>query len=105
MGYNLDLQSIANELDFDLEDVEMLLEVFIESASEILEELNNAIQENDLNKIYQCAHAIKGSSSNLTLMEIANIAKEMEDQSKTGNNIDYSELYSKLKSFIDNIQK
>ena len=44
MTNNLDLQKIADELDFDLEDVEMLLEVFVESAEESLNTLDDVVQ-------------------------------------------------------------
>ena len=45
MSYTLDLQKIADELDFDLEDVEMLLEVFLEGANDSMNELKSAIED------------------------------------------------------------
>ena len=104
MEYNINLQQIADELDFDLEDVEMLIEVFLESANETMAELKQAIDSNDLEQVYQSSHAIKGSSANLTLMDISNIAKEMEHEAKAGNNLDYQGKFQELKQLIDNIQ-
>ena len=100
---SMDLQKIADELDFDLEDVEMLLEAFLEGAQESLASLKNAINENDLEQIFHDAHAIKGSSANLTLMEISNLAQETEHEARAGNDIDYLQKFEMLSKMITNI--
>jgi len=101
---NTELQKIADELEFDLEDVEMLIEVFIESAEESLKIMNLAVENNDYDSIFQSAHAIKGSAGSLTLLEIANLAKEIEVEARDSNNIDYKELYHQLNTLIQNIK-
>ena len=104
MSYNIDLQKIADELDFDLEDVEMLLGIFLEGAEESMNSLKTAIDTNDLEQIFQSAHAIKGSSANLTLANISDLAKDMETEARAGNNINYLEKFEILKELISNIQ-
>ena len=99
----LDLQKIADELEFDLEDVEMLLEVFLEGAQENLAELKNGIDSNNFETIFRAGHAIKGSSANLTLNNISDIAKKIEYDARAGESINYQEHYTKLKSLIDAI--
>jgi len=101
---NTELQKIADELEFDLEDVEMLIEVFIDSADESLKMMSLAIENNDYDSIFQSAHAIKGSAGNLTLLEIANLAKEIELEARDSKNIDYKELYHQLKTLIQSIK-
>ncbi|MCK5110384.1 MAG: Hpt domain-containing protein [Arcobacteraceae bacterium] len=103
MSYNIDLQKISDELDFDLEDVEMLIEVFLDGANESLSSLKIAIDENNLEQIFKLAHAIKGSSANLLLNNISNIAKEMEHEAREGNEINYLEKFEILKKMISNI--
>ena len=103
MVYNINLQDIADKLDFDLEDVEMLMEVFIETVNESLESLKNAIDANNLEDIYRSSHAIKGSAANLTLTNIAEIAKDIEEQSRNNNNINYLEKYKSLKVLISEL--
>lgn len=105
MSYSVDLQKIADELDFDLEDIEMLIEVFLESAEESLVLLKTAIQNNDLEEIFKSSHAIKGSSANLILTDISNIAKEIEKEARDGNNINYIEKYETLNNMISNIRQ
>lgn len=103
MSNTLDLQKIADELEFDLEDVEMLLEVFLEGAQENLIELKNGIDSHNFETIFRAGHAIKGSSANLTLNDISNLAKEIESNARAGENINYEEYYDKLKLLIDSI--
>jgi len=101
MSYTVDLQKIADELDFDLEDIEMLMEVFLESSKDSLDELKGAIDSNDLETLFRSAHSIKGSAANLTLMEISDLAKEIEHSAKEQKDIDYQANYEKLKSLIE----
>ncbi len=104
MSYTLDLQKIADELDFDLEDVEMLLEVFLQSAQESLNALKDAVEANDFESIFASAHAIKGSAANILLDDVATIAKEMEHSARENREIDYLDSYEKLKSLISDIE-
>ena len=104
MNNKIDLQTIADELDFDLEDVQMLVEVFLSEANKSLESLKKAIDANNLEDIFRYAHSIKGSASNLTLQEISNTAKEMEDSARKNTPFDYKTTFETLKQLIDNIK-
>jgi len=99
----IDLQLIANELEFDLEDVQMLLEVFLESSKEEVAKLYEGLQNNDLKTIYGSAHAIKGSSANLLLNEISELAKEIELKARNEEEYDYQGGIDTLSQKIDDI--
>lgn len=105
MRYTIDLQKIADELDFDLEDVEMLIEVFLQSAKENMAKLKNAIDSNELEDIFHTAHTIKGSAANLMLNDISNVAKFIEHNARESKTIDYKQHYNQLALLIKNIQK
>lgn len=100
----LDLQKIADELEFDIEDVEMLLDVFIESAKESLVILETAIVNNDYDSIYSSAHSIKGSSANLTLDDISSLAKTLELAARNAEQINYQEIFIQLSNYINNLK-
>ncbi len=104
MKHTTDLQKIADYLDFDLEDVEMLIGVFLEGAYENMQELKIAIDINNMQDIQKAAHAIKGSAANLTLMNIADIAKDIEENAKKTNTCDYAKKYEELKVLVENIK-
>ncbi|OQX74102.1 MAG: hypothetical protein B6D59_03475 [Campylobacteraceae bacterium 4484_4] len=95
------LEKIARELEFDIEDVQMLLSMFNENAQESLTQISTAIMHHDLPTIQNAAHAIKGSAANLTLSEISEKAKEIEVSAKAGEERDYLELYQQLQSLIE----
>jgi len=100
----IDLQKIANELEFDVEDVAMLLEVFLDSAKNSLQALRDAIDTKNRVAIFSFAHAIKGSAANLTLNEIAELARGIEKSARESKDINYLDEYKKLKSLIANIE-
>lgn len=104
MGYTIDLKIIAQELGFEVEDVEMLVEVFLETSIDSMQDLKDAIDVNDLDAIFSSAHAIKGSAANLTLLEITNIAKDIEENARELNAIDYLQSYKKLELLIQGIK-
>lgn len=104
MNKVIDLQKIADELEFDIEDVEMLIGVFVESARESLETLKVAIEHNDEDKILNVAHAIKGSAANLTLVDIASLANTLEKKVKEKEELDYLPIYSEINELVNNMQ-
>jgi CheY-like chemotaxis protein/HPt (histidine-containing phosphotransfer) domain-containing protein len=65
-----------------------LLQTFVESTSESIDQLKQAIAVNDYQEIYRIGHLIKGSASNLGLSSITAIAYELEKlgrERKSGN--------------------
>jgi len=104
MQDSLDIQKIADELDFDLSDVEMLLDVFIETAEESLEVLNTAIITLNYDEIYNVSHSIKGSAANLKLAKISDLAKKLELAAASKEEIEYKEISLQLSIEINKIK-
>jgi HPt (histidine-containing phosphotransfer) domain-containing protein len=103
MKYTIDLQKLADELDFDLEDVEMLLGVFLDSAESTLKKMREAIEKNDKEGLFHLAHSIKGSALNLRLTDISELAKEIEMRARNDEEYDYQSKYETLQKLIDGI--
>jgi len=104
MSTNIDLQKIAEELEFDLEDVKMLISIFLESVTKLMLNLKEAIANHNFESIHQNAHAIKGSAANLNLVDISHTAKEIELASREKSTIDYMEYYKTLEKLIHEIK-
>ena len=100
MKINIDLNEIAQELDFELEDVEMLFEAFLENAYEMLDSLENAIAKNDMEGVFRSAHSIKGSAANLIFDKLSELAKEIELDARQGLDKDYLASYKILRDEI-----
>jgi len=104
MSYIVNLQLIADELDFDLEDVQMLFELFLKKTKSLIAELDEGIETEDFDKIFRVAHAIKGSAGNLMLDKIADVAEEIEASAKKEKQIDYKKKFNELHSLIKTIE-
>ena len=104
MQERLDTQKIADELEFDLSDVEMLLDVFTETAEESLEVLKTAVLTLNYSEICNCSHSIKGSAANLKLLRVSELAKELELAANSKKEIDYTEIFLELSDEINKIK-
>ncbi|MDF1876641.1 Hpt domain-containing protein [Sulfurimonas sp. SAG-AH-194-L11] len=104
MSYKIDLQVIADELEFDLEDVEMIMDSFLENAKINLLSLHKAVESNSYEEILTSAHAIKGSALNLLLDDIGSLAKELELSAMDKKSIDYLKLYEELTLLINGLK-
>ena len=103
MSYEVNKQVLMDKFNFDDEDLVMLFDVFIKSSNENIEKLKLAIENNDYNTIYICAHSLKGSSGNLMIDEVYAISKELESASKDEKSIDYKSHYDKLYTIFQNL--
>lgn len=90
MQNEIQIKDIADKLNFSIENTNKILDIFYESSSTILNNLEASIKQNDYDKIYRNAHSIKGSSSNLLFNNVYLIAKEIEHNAK--NELDYPYL-------------
>jgi HPt (histidine-containing phosphotransfer) domain-containing protein len=105
MKYNIDLNKLADKFDFEIDEVEMIVETFLKTSKKNLDDIQKAIENDDKKKLSQAAHSLKGSSSTLQLTEIAELAKEIELNAKNNENIDYQNQYKQLKELINNIKE
>ncbi len=99
----IDIEQLALELDFDVEDVEILIELFTENAQVSLANIEEAIETNDITTIKNEAHAIKGSAANLLLVDIQDIAREIENAAMQNSPINYLSHFSKLEEKIERL--
>jgi len=101
----MNLQQIADKLDFDLEDVQMLMDMFISDTLKSLSEVEQHIALNNKTELRNIAHGIKGSASNLMLEEVTQIALEIENLAKDVIEADYKSLFEDLKQNIKTLER
>jgi HPt (histidine-containing phosphotransfer) domain-containing protein len=68
---------------------------------EMLDELNNALEDKDYEKVSSLAHTIKGSSGNFRFNELSHLANTIETSAHQKN----TELRDQINSLIDEYQK
>ncbi len=101
----INLEKVAQQLGFELQEVQMLLEMFQETATQSMQTLESAIEAKDFEIIKQEAHSIKGSAANLMLDDIFNISKELEDSAKDRLDINYKRIYSMLETHLESLRE
>jgi len=99
----LDLNKLATDLGFEVEDIHILLEMFIENANQSLEHIEGALQTGDLQTLSLEAHSIKGSAANLQLEEITQSAHIIEESAKQNLECDYQKIASQLKEQLQEL--
>lgn len=100
MQNEIQIKDIADKLNFSLENTQKILEIFYESTSTILNNLEESIHNNDYDKIYRNAHSIKGSSSNLLFNDVYSLAKEIESNAKAELEYPYLEKVTQIRKLL-----
>lgn len=101
----IDIEALAEALEFDVEDVIILIELFVVNAQVSLANIEDAIEDSDILAIQNEAHAIKGSASNLMLVDIQNMARDMENAAIENKKINYLSLFSQIEEKIETLSE
>jgi two-component system, sensor histidine kinase and response regulator len=94
-------RSLFEKVHQDLPFMQQMVINFEDTYHQSLSELRNAIEEQDFQKIYQCAHALKGLSGVIEATRAAEILVDLEQKSKL-NTIE--NMLSLLESFETEVQ-
>lgn len=95
------IESLAEKKGFDAEDIEALLEIFLSNIENTMQEMENAIKNNELEILFTSSHSIKGSSGNIGLDEIFKVSGLIESNARANNEYDYKSEFDKLKILIE----
>lgn len=103
----MDIRDLAENLGLEEAEYLELLELFIETGMSDLEKLQSAIGVGESKEARSAAHSLKGAAGNMGLMEIYDLAKEIEEKAIDGQLQTISEvsneLKKKLKSLAENL--
>ena len=105
----MEVEKIAEKLGLDVEDIQELFELYVETTTSDLAELKGAIEAKDTQLAHAKAHSIKGASGNLGLDEMYELAKEIDDLARV-NSMDGLEemikvLEEKFNSLVNDFEK
>lgn len=88
---------VYNTLGEILEDeLPSLVDEFIQDASNKLNELKEHVKNDDAEKIFSVSHSLKSSSANLGAMQMSEICKMLEMESRNGSTKGAVELVTSL---------
>ena len=77
--------------------IKEVLQTFIDYVPGQIDELTNAISEDDAERVFNLAHKMKSSSSSIGALGLAHVAEEIELIGRTGSTEGTAELLEKLK--------
>ncbi len=101
----MNFNKFAAELDIDIEIFIELVDAWIQSTDEDIAGLYTAKESSDAKKTVEHSHKIKGSSSQLGFIEIAETAKAIEHKARAGDLDGLGESLEILKTKRDEIIK
>lgn len=84
---NLDM--LKEIIGDELKDV---LNLFLESNSDSIMQLQEAIESNTTEKVQSLAHTIKGSSANVGAMQLSALTAQIEQQAKANDSAKFASL-------------
>ena len=103
MDYNIN--EVANDLMVEPDDLREVYEAYFIESAEIISEIKTALEDNDSIKLKKMFHSLKGSSANLRMDVVADLARNME-QSAGKNNLDTIRLQmSRVENEISELQQ
>lgn len=79
------INEIITELAFTKTQAIELFTQYLEYLPEAVLEIDNAMQENDFEKLERTAHKLKGSSANLRIEKLTQLSKQLQQDAKTEN--------------------
>ncbi len=80
-----DREKLFERFGNDEEMVEIIVESFLEEAPELIENMANAIDDNDLEGVQSAAHALKGSAANVNAEVLKEASLAVETNAKNDN--------------------
>lgn len=96
----METTKVKVEIDADLQD---LVPQFVENRKKDLESFGLLIQQNDLVGIGQLAHKVKGAAAGYGFAQLSQLAADMENAAKAGDQKTLSEILKRMKDHFLNI--
>ena len=99
------VEAVAKELEIDIVFIDKLLNKFFKKFTSQIEEMYEAIEHKDFNKLYTVLHAVKGTSGNLRLTNIEELINTLETYTqKKDINFQWSKHFKLLDKYAQDYQ-
>ncbi len=97
----MDIKETAEKMGLSEQELEEIVQLFIQVSQEDLAKLCSAIAARDAKQVFEVSHSIKGAAVNLGFEEIAEIAKSIELNARQDSLAGVEDGYANLKAKID----
>lgn len=99
----MDFQDLASRLGIDDEDFMELVELFVTTTRSDIEKIKKGVSEADSDQVAAASHSVKGAAGNLGFDEMFELAKNMEQQARTGNLDGFNTMIADLEAKVDTL--
>jgi HPt (histidine-containing phosphotransfer) domain-containing protein len=99
----MDLKTLAEKVDLDEADYQEMICLFLKTTQQHLIQLETAIEMENMAKVIESAHSIKGSAASLGLIGISGIARGMEAGARANNLQEADRAVQTIKAEMDRI--
>lgn len=101
----MDLRELGSKLGVDENEFKELVILFLDSATSDIQKFRSACQKGDGETAEASAHSLKGSSGNLGFLDIHELAKKAETDSKNSDFDECETISSMIEEKIEQIKK
>ncbi len=101
----LNLSEAMTNLDGDAELLEEILDIFIETAGDQLQSIQNCIAAEDVKQVAVQAHGMKGGASNFCAKKFVRSALQLEIRAKEGNLDGAEELLDGMRAAFEDLKE
>jgi PAS domain S-box-containing protein len=96
----LDVAKLREITDGDAEFTNELLDTFLASAAESLDEMNQMLVKDDRQQLARAAHKLKGAAANIHAVEVARVAAQVEHEAASGAQDLVAALTAELRTLV-----
>ncbi|MGC8844267.1 MAG: response regulator [Candidatus Hydrogenedens sp.] len=100
-----DKTAVLNRMDNDYNLLLSVIKVFLENIPTYLHQARIQLENKDFEGFHKTIHTIKGSTSNLGAIRVAQITKEIEEATKDLKNIDNTHIKSQFEKLIETLEE
>ncbi len=101
----LNLSEAMTNLDGDAELLQEIMDIFLETAGDQLQDIQNGIQAEDSKQVSVQAHGMKGGASNFCAKNFVRSALELETRAKDGSLDGAQELLDGMKAAFEELKE
>ncbi len=98
-----DIPDIAEKMGFEVREYLEVLDVFLEHAPVTLKNIRSSIEQNDMVRLREFCHLMKGGASSIGLVAVAEIAQCIEDKAQGSEITELTKMIKELYSLIEEL--
>jgi len=100
----IDWRSLQQLSDGDRQFERELLSLYVEDTRSHLSQLGDAVAAQDVTRVTQLAHYLKGSSGNVGIRQIHSCAASLESQARKGELSSSQQLFAEMTALFQQVQ-